>query len=610
MIFDGHTIQKGADSSSRVGELSRLFSSLSVNRQYRRGKNSTRPPFKSLELIGDDEAIDIFQNRTCHASFGYRKVRPKKQPCILIYAGDALIKARIFARNLELSILKRGLASNVRHGFFVQAEDYVFFQNGVDTPLVFDGIQLTEVVEGLELSDGTKIEVPMPIGNVMCYAHGRIFVATTDNLVYASDHLYSHGVSATSPLTLGSFLEGTYPSSGGSFSAPSNFGSLTGISVIPRHPEINGHGEVIVFHEEGAYTIDAQRPRNEWSDNPIQNIILVGRGCAGPFSVIGVNNDIWYRATDLTVASFKHSVTQLRQNWGDKSLSREVQIYLDFDTGLTAQFTRALKTKNRLLYTCAHREQPANYDGDADHHFALGIVSLDFDSGSTVSPDLEFSWDGVWTGLRVVDVAKVYETYNARYLFISFDSDSKNRVYELRETELGNDEVDGQISRIDSFYVIENIFSQLNTNQEIFQKRIYGAKVEIEDVREKMFLSIGYRPDNYSAWAKILKDEQIGADADEITQDELDARQAVFYGTIIGESPEKVYDEIYKKGYVSTEGFDILVEIAGVASVKSLSIGGNAEKAEIKYQNSSSVKFANGTTTDNESEMIFRYRIR
>lgn len=608
MAFDGHTYQLGADASIRDARLPRQLNSISVNRVYRRGRNTTRPPFVSLELSGNKEAIRYFQNNPVRATHFYERVRPGKQPALIIYVGDALIKARLYASTLELSFLRRGLATNVQHGFFVQAEDYLFFQNGIDTPIMFDGFEAVDIVAGLKLQDQTELSKPMPIGNIMKYAHGRLWVGDSKNQLYASNHLYANGFGELSPVSLGNFSESEYPSSGGSFTAPAYFGQLTGIEVIPRHPSINGHGELIALHQRGAYAINPTLPRNQWSDEPIQNVILVGRGCVSPHSVVPVNNDIWYRSFDLGVSSFKHSVTQFRESWGDKSLSKEAQLYLDFDNGLFAEFTRAIKTKSRLMFTCAHRQEYVDERDVADRHYANGIVVIDFDSGSTVVPTIEFSWDGLWTGPRVVDVATVFESNIPRYLFTSYDKDGLNRVYELKETSQGNDQIDGEEKKIESFYVIENLFSQLNTAEEKYQKKIKVVSLEVEDLIGKVEFGLEYKPDNYNRFSSIMEGEARGADPSEIEQDDLDSRHAVYYGTIVSPSADFGTDEVYGKGYWSQEGFDFIVKVKGYATVKTLTVEADPEKAEVQYEDGRDFDFTKGTTSPGEPDRIFQYQ--
>ena len=110
---------------------------------------------------------------------------------------------------------------------------------------------------------------PMMIGNLMIYAHGRIFVATENDLVYASDHIYSQGISLGSQEAVLSFKESTYPSSGDGFGSPSDMLSITAMSSLRSSGTIEGYGDIAVFCQNGVFTIDPSLPRNEWTNNRI-----------------------------------------------------------------------------------------------------------------------------------------------------------------------------------------------------------------------------------------------------------------------------------------------------------------------------------------------------
>ena len=59
-----------------------------------------------------------------------------------------------------------------------------------------------------------------------------------------------------------------------------------------------GQGELVVFCENGSFTLDLSQDRTTWQASNIQKVSLIGRGCRSPWSISGVNNDVYFRCDD------------------------------------------------------------------------------------------------------------------------------------------------------------------------------------------------------------------------------------------------------------------------------------------------------------------------
>ena len=492
-MIDGTTRQMGVDSSSDVLSLPRFLLSHAVNRKFRGGINRTRDPFYSLDLQFDTDATrDTFKHGNISGVFGYKKLTSGTQPYAIVACGDSILAGRIYGRTLSFRTIYKGISPQWEHSFFVQAENILVWQNGKDLPLYWDGITSTmKYVKDAPQVNGS----PMPVGNIMVYAHGRIFVATEENIVYASNHLYSQGIGANTAIL--KFSETQYWTGGDGFGTPSLLGRITGASVIPRHPEPNGHGPVIIFCENGAWTINAAVARENWQADPnIQTIALVGRGCGAPHSVTSVNNDLFYRCTDRTIASFKHAVSS-ENVWANTSLSREVQQYLDFDITDTVQFSDGIHFNNRLLMTCAHRREQNDIDGFGNHRFALGMVLVDLDKGSALERSGGFLWDGLWTGPRTAGIIDMFENLEKRALFFSFDADGENRVYENLEGN-SNDRLNNIDVPIRSWFINAGLFGGEDS---IIEKKLTASRLDFDEAAGEVGIQQEYQPDFYPCWS-------------------------------------------------------------------------------------------------------------
>ena len=280
---------KGMDSSANKLLLPREFTSFAVNCSFRNNQASSRPPFINIENIypykeGDEE--EVFEKGNVTGVFGYLGTNNLTQSYIIAAIGDSIFAGLVSGDTIQWRRIYKGIDPKWQMSFFCQANQYLIWQNGKDLPLYWDGV----ASKMRYCKDAPGVNEPMPVGNVMVFAHGRVFVATEENLVYASNFAYSSGLEGYGVFN---FTETSYFSGGDGFGAPASLGRITGGGVIQRIPDANGHGPVVFFCERGAFAIDAAKPRTEWTNDPnIQQIVLTGRGCSSPFSVVAANGDL------------------------------------------------------------------------------------------------------------------------------------------------------------------------------------------------------------------------------------------------------------------------------------------------------------------------------
>jgi hypothetical protein len=466
MPISGHKAQFGVDTSANGALIqNRIFNTDSVNRCYRGGLNQTRPPFKEAQLFFKNKKEEsLFRKSNVTGVFGYNAVYPYTNSHIIVTAGKYVFAGQLMNRNAYMTIIWDELDPTWANNYFCQAENILVISNGKDDPIFWDG-----QTDRMRLcKDSPWAKAPMPKFNAMVYAHGRIFGATEDGAVFAGDHLYSQGINASSEVVL-SFNESTYPSSGDGFTAPASWGDLTGISVVQRNPSTNGHGEVVVFHLLGAYSINANLPRNQWTTEQVQQTVFTGIGGASPESIVTINNDIYFRCSNRSIASLRETIADFSNNVSFRPLSQEVSKYLAFDDFSRLRYSMAGISQNRALFTVNHQFEEDGTTKGIYHRFGLGLVSLDLHLGSHSVSDSR-SWDGLWTGIRCTGIASLTIGKEKECFFCSFDNDKVNRVYYIsnhpgddayyvnKEGDLVNKE-----SQVESMYKMENLFDGLST---------------------------------------------------------------------------------------------------------------------------------------------------
>jgi hypothetical protein len=387
--------------------------------------------------------------------------------------------------------------------WFVQAEEWVYIQNGLDRPIFWNG----QFPSTARRSDPDPAKNEMPIGTIMAYIHGRVFVSNALDQVVASDIIYGEGL--TSSDSTQRFTENQYWAGGGYFGSPTELGHITGMGVIARQDQkLNGQGELVVLHENGAYSIEASAPRATWQTQQVQTLTLNGRGCVASESVVIVNNDIWFRSDD-GLASYQNLRYDEKRQLSFGKASKQVNRWYDEDTPWLTRFCSSIYFDNRILSTVSpFTAQPINTEIYGNHRYNRGILSLDLDQASGVSGDASYNWDGLWTGIRPTGLLKIGKVAFA----FSFDVDGENRVYEI--TKKGKSDLVNENHVQTAWFYISKRFDWRATQRsnEFEVKKLIGGEFWVSDIRERITFGVDYRADNSLCWNPLHANQEFGSD--------------------------------------------------------------------------------------------------
>lgn len=594
-MIGGHRVQLGVDTSANpVLIRDRSFAIDSVNRMYRGGVNQTRLPFKeSMLFFASQKEEDAFRKSNITGVAGYNGVYPYTTPHIIITAGRYIFAGQLMNGNCRMYMIWDQLDPRWANNYFCQAETIMVISNGKDDPLFWNG--QTDSVMKCNQSPWAK--APMPKFNSMVYAHGRIFGATEPGIVYAGDHLYSQGINTSDEVVL-SFNESQYPSSGDGFTAPSSWGSLTGMTVVERNPSANGHGEVVVFHQLGAYAINPAPPRNEWTTESIQQVLFVGLGGASPESIISINNDVYFRASNRSICSLRESVSDETQNFYNRPISEEVNLYLEFDNFSQLRYSMSGVCDNRALFTVNHVIEDDELDPSIKHRYGLGLVSLDFHRGSASVPDSR-SWDGLWTGPRITGMANLTVGKERTCLFLSYDSDKKNRIYFLSQWP-GDDVVAGEERQIESMYVTGSIFDMIsNQGNDIGEVKIQNEIIFYEHAIGTIGIRSDYSSNFSSTWSSLFSDTEVGLSKPQSTENRIlfDPSGGKFLSPSVEDDSQS---------YAST--FNVRTMVRGSVKIHANVLNGSQAKAmNLSYSSSCKEEVADYLVNEENTYNYFTY---
>jgi len=505
-VFDGFQSIVAQDADTHPSYLPDVFVSESVNRTFRGGINRTRPAIQNIKILPgkgqEDSIVNDIEVGNFQGAYPYRKITNEAtgDGIIISVAGKIYFLniignvAYAYALTLDPAGAQYWNDPSLMHTWFVQAEDRMYIQNGYQYALAWDGNVNTPL---RRLIPGKN---QMPIGTIMEYAFGRVFVSDKFNNIYASDIIFGNGFTDTSNTE--NFTEITYWAEGGAFATPSTMGNIMGMKVMPYiGGNLRGQGELVVLTSNGAFSMDVSIPRALWNTSNIQRISMLGRGCTSPYVAL-VNSELWFRSHDGW-AFYSNSQSEFGRFFSLRKLSREVNKWVDLDTKWLRQFASTMYHNNYLVCTVAPQTKKNAAQGL--HRYHRGMVVLDLDQTASPSPDanLTFRWNGIWTGFRPTQLVSALIEDEKRGFGFSFDPDEKNRLYEITDN-YGDDYGPNGTSKIQSFVTTGRYdFFRTQATNKFLRKKLTGGEMWMSDIPGDVTSSVEYRADSNPCWSEL-----------------------------------------------------------------------------------------------------------
>jgi len=503
-VFDGFTSIVAQDADTHPSYLPESIVSESVNRTFRGGVNRTRPSIRNIPIIpatGQSETIvnDILSG-SFQGSYDYRSTNYTTSDGLILSVSGKIYFLKIenntaYAYSIPIPTNWSWNDPGQMHTWFVQAEDWLYIQNGFNLPIAWNGNLSTNAFR-LNPFAGE-----MPIGTIMEYAFGRVFVSDKNNNIYASDIIYGNGFTDTSNTK--NFTEIIYWSGGGAFSTPAMMGNITGMKIMPEIGlNLRGQGQLVVLTSNGAFAMDVSLPRAQWTVSNIQRISLIGRGCVSPYVAL-VNSELWFRSHDGW-AFYSNTQSEFNRYFSLRKLSREVNKWVQNDTPWLKQFASTIFFNNYLISTVAPQTYRSE-EVEGLNRYHRGMVVLDLDQSSSPSPDAElsFRWNGIWTGFRPTQLLSAFINGEKRGFGFSFDKDNKNRLYELTINQTEDSGPNGT-RKIESFFITGRYdFSKSEATNKFLRKKITGGEMWLSQVKGDVESSVDFRSDSNPCWSEL-----------------------------------------------------------------------------------------------------------
>lgn len=375
--------------------------------------------------------------------------------------------------------------------FLFQAENYVFVCAAPKRTIIYDGTSA-------RLADVAG-EIPPCLFGV--YGWGRVWVCLQDRRTFAAGDLV-YGPSGTAPLgfrdAILKFTENDFLNEGGYFGVPFNAGLITSMQFLATQDTSLGVGVLLIGTTNAIFSVNAPVDRTTWKNlqYPIQTISLIDYGPAGPRNIASVNGDMWYRSP-----TGEQSFRVARRNidtWGNTPLSREVDDILSFDTQSLLYYGSQQLFDNKLFCTVSpYREE----DGVAHR----GVACINFDLISGLRGKTPPSWEGIQTGLPILQLVKgTIKNTERLFAFVLDGSDVQLWEFKPVATTSYYDEFT-EVEGINKSITRTAIEPYLETRSCDFQtpfipKLLNMAELFVDQIVDNVTITIKFRPDQYPSW--------------------------------------------------------------------------------------------------------------
>lgn len=447
--------------------------SFAINATMRGCQIKQRPAYMQRLLVfaNETDQTNFEEGRWQGASFYEADTGPNS---LIAAIGGRLFQIQVENgfRVIDVSVPGDLNAANRLYSWFVQAENFLVVQDGIDRPIIFDGA-----------SSRRALPHEIKTGTVMAYAQGRIWYALPDGYSFrATDLVWSTPAGRAAVLQE---TENTFLNESGDFAVPGNSGRIRAM-VVPVNLDTSlGQGPLQVFTTKGVFSVNAPVDRTAWKDvtYPIQTVSQLEYGALGSRSAIPVNGDIFYRSLD-GVRSFALA-RRTFADWGNTPISSEMERVIKFDQIDLLNFSSAVLFENRFLLTA----WPKYTDLGVYHR---GLMALDFDLISSMGQEAPPAWEGVWTGLNILQIVKgTFGEMERCFLFVQ-NTDSEIELWEIVSSEL----FDNGVNRI--VWSFESPAFDFRSPMSL--KRLDTGTLFVQDINGRVDFNVKYRPDQHPCW--------------------------------------------------------------------------------------------------------------
>jgi hypothetical protein len=337
----------------------------------------------------------------------------------------------------------------------------------------------------------------LPPGRMMDYGQGRVWESLTDGISFIAGDIVGGSAGSSAYNGRDAVLkvsENSYLAGGGAFRVPSNIGQITGMRFTSQLDASLGQGALMVVCPGGVFSCNAPVDRAQWQvmTNPILSESLIGFGGSGQNSTIVVNGDLFFRAID----GIRSLIMARREfaSWGNTPISSEMSRVLDVDRPEGFPYVSAVQFDNRVLYSTASVQGPQGV-------YFQGLIALNLDPISSIQGKSSSVYDGLWTGLNVLQI--IEGQFNGVHRCFAFTYSAVEKKIQLYEI-LKDGELDNGTTPITWSFESPVLFRDSQNKGFFSFTKLEDGEFYVGDVKpgQRVNFIVEYRPDFSACWSE------------------------------------------------------------------------------------------------------------
>ncbi len=353
------------------------------------------------------------------------------------------------------------------------------------------------------------LSVPeLPAGRMGAYGMGRNWLSLIDGTSYVAGDIVGGAAGSAANNFRDAVLcmtENDFLSGGGYFRLPGTGNVINSMTFTANLDASQGQGPLMIGTDSGIFSNNTPTDRDTWANltNPILTQALIGFGPLAQNSTVVANSDILFRNIEglgsLRIARRGFAAG----DWGNTPISREMDVIFRADNPNLLIFSSGVVFDNRLLMTVSPTP-----NGSGTFH--RGAVALNFDTVSSINSKLPPVYDGLWTGLNILQFMAGNFSGTGRSFAFSYDlTTNQIELYELLTT-IGRQYFDNHETRIIWSFETPVMFNRdVKPMSELV--RLLDGEMYVQEVVGDVHIKVEYRPDFYPCWV-LWKEFDICAD--------------------------------------------------------------------------------------------------
>jgi hypothetical protein len=413
----------------------------------------------------------------------------------------------------------------------------------------------------------------LPPGRMGVYGMGRVW----ESLVDGKQFLASDLVGGSSGTVVNNFrdavlniTENLYLLGGGNFTVPGSAGDIRAMIFAATLDASLGQGPLQVFTPSTVFSCNAPVDRLTWQSltNPILTESLIANGALGQNSTVAANGDTLFRAVD----GIRSLVLGRRDfnSWGNVPISLEMDRVLVKDDATLLAYGSAVVFNNRLLITAS----PVGSEQGVYHQ---ALIALNFDPISSLRGKAASVYDGLWTGINVLQVLKGQFAGVERCFAFTLDTiDGKIEVYELLPTgslELRTFPFEDN----DSVPIIWSLEGPVLLREQKHKTtfdliRLIDGEIQISDLRGRAQFQVFYRPDEYPCWIPWVQFEVCARQPDAADATTVNFQPGFSPRSGFGQPSGMVFDSYTNRPFREAYYFQLKLIVEGFCLVRAIKV--------------------------------------